>query len=381
MATKYIGLRQRSDNKTDASGKLIPGTWNVNFRPTPGGKSVWKTVRAKGPAEAYLERAKLMVEAAKAPTLDFAEGMAREELTFDSIWPILERNITADGLTHKTLLSLKKVYNRVFNEFRLKKYPHIKSPATLSLAFFLEYKSYYGVELKRPKGLRAEIQRIKMLIYRLRNFRYVTEDLMRELERFETPEGNKKPYPDITPTQIRAFLARIKTERPDIYGVTYFMLRTGRRVEETTLIERKDIVWDCTSAPNPVTINIRAETTKMRREAPLNYLDTELQAHIRAYYQISNKHKPANLFLNQQNKKLNQRTITRYLGAVSYEMFKVRLTSHYFRHRFCTETCKAKLPMVDILKISGIKNIATLINNYCHSSQEGQASVLERTRL
>lgn len=361
---RYSGIRERS-----------PGSYEVNFRPFKGSRRVILTVKATSDREAYQKRAELMVDAAKQKPV---ETDRRAEETFESIWPVLERNLVSDGLTHKTRLSLKRVYNRLFTDFRLKRYPHITVPNQLTLPFFLEYKSYYGVELNRVRGLRAETQRLKMIMHRLRRLRYCNEAVISELKEIKTPEGNKKAYPDLNLTSIKLLFSRIKNERPDLYGPIYFMLRTGRRVEETTLIERKDIVWD---GINPIKINIRAEITKMGRSAPLNYLDQDLQSHIRNYYQQSNKHKAPNLFLNQQFKKINQKRITKYLGDLTLDMFKVKITAHYFRHRFCTETCKAKLPLIDIQAISGIKNIDVLIGNYCHSSVEGQASVLERTQL
>lgn len=353
------------------------GSYEINFRPFRGAKRVMMHIKASSLREAKIKRSQIIAEALKVPAPNKDE---RHNLTFTEIWPVLERNIIADGLTRKTLLGLQKVYVRMFTEFRLAKYPNITTPAQLTLPFFLEYKSYYGVELARPKGLRAETQRFKIIMQRLRKLRYCSEELMRDLKEVKTPERRKKDYPDITPTSIKALFAHIKNDRPDFYGPLYFMLRTGRRVEETTLIERKDIGWD---GFNPIKINIRAETTKMNTAAPLNYLDTDLQAHVRIYYQVSNKHKSPYLFLNRQNEKIKMNALTEYFGDLSQreDMLKVRVTCHYLRHRFCTETCKAKLPLVDIQAISGIKDIATLIGNYCHSSPDGQASVLERTRL
>lgn len=365
---KAEGIRQRSE-----------GSFEVDFR--VGGQRFQRTIKAKGIGEAKKERAKLIAEILKgSPSQDPQE---REATSFESIWPVLERNIIADGLTRKTQLGLQRVYNRLFVTFRLAKYPHIISPEQLTLPFFLEYKSYYGVELARPKGLRSETQRLKIIMGKMRKLRFVSEELMRDLKEVKTPERRKKAYPEINATAMKALMAHIKADRPDMYGPIYFMLRTGRRVEETTLIERKDIIWD---GFNPIRINIRAETTKMDTAAPLHYLDPDLQAHIRFYYQISNKHQDPCLFINTWSQRCKPNAITEYLGDMSQEVLKdipgnIRITAHYLRHRFCTETCKAKLPLVDIQAISGIKDIATLIGNYCHSSVEGQASVLEKTKL
>lgn len=369
---RYIGIRQRSE-----------GSYEINFRPVRGGDRITRNIKASSLEEAYLVKVQLMADALRTPTqsLDLSEGIAREAMTFEAILPTLERNMLGDGLAHKTVLGLKKVYGRLFTEFRLKHYPQVTKPSELTLQFFLEYKSYYTVTLNRPKGVRAEIQRVKMIMQRLRRLRYVSIELMRDLgepKAFPTPRARKKAHAALNATQLKALFARMKAERVDLYGPAYFMKRTGRRVEETTLIERKDIVWDGFS---PVSINIRAETTKMDEEAPLKQLDPDLQAHIRYYYQLSLQHKAPYLFLNKQHKKFKQKRITEYLSVTSQEMFGVKITAHWFRHHFFTECMNARLSIVDIQAISGIRDAATLVKFYCHGSSEGQASVLEKTRL
>lgn len=362
--SKYQGIRERG-----------AGSYEINFRPYRGALRIVRTIHAASKQEASLKRAELITETLKVQSSPEAQ---RNNVTFEEIWPIVERDIVTDELTHKTLLGLRKVYNRLFFDFRLKKYPHILSPNQLNVSFFHEYKSYYGVELNRPRGLRSETQRVKIIMQRLRKLRYCSKDLMEDLQEVKTPERRKKDYPELTATDVKALATRIKKDRPDLYGPIYFMIRTGRRVEETTLIDRNDISWD---GFDPVKINIRAETTKTGASAPLNHLDDALRSHIRYYYQLNNKHAAPYLFLNNKHQKINQKMITKYLGKVTEGMFQVRITAHYFRHRFCTETCKAKLPLVDIQAICGIKDVKILINNYCHSSVEGQASVLEKTRV
>jgi integrase len=349
--------------------------YEISFRPFKGAKRRQFRVRAKSKQDADAKRAEAITNARKEKESDTDN---RSGLTFENIWSALERNVIADGLAKKTLSGFRCVYKRLFYEFRSKRFPSITTPEQLNLPFFIEYKSYVAVDLGRSKGLRAEIQRVKSIMHRLRKLRFCSEAIIKDLEELPTPGRNKKEYPEILYTKFKAFMARIKNERPDLYGVIYFMLRTGRRVEETTLIERKDIVW---SGIDPVRINIRAETTKTDKYAPLNYLDSDMKAHIRLYYQKSSKHKPVYLFLNRQGKKCDQGMITSYLGELSEEMLGIRITAHHFRHRFCTECGKRNLPMADVMAISGIKTVAILTEYYSHSTNEGQAKVLESTRL
>jgi hypothetical protein len=361
---KYEGIKHIKDE-----------TYEVNFRPFRGARRVFKRITAGSKQEASAKRSELITEARK---IKEPEVNQRGALVFAEIWPALERNLLADNLPLKTRLRYEKTYNRLFHDFRLKRFSYITTPDQLSLPFFEEYKGYYGNELNHPKGLRAEFIYVKALMRRLRKLGYCTVDIINDLKDVRVPQATKKDYPEIAKTKMKEFLVKIKNERPDIYGPVYFMLRTGRRVEETTLIERKDIVWE---GIKPIKINIRAETTKMKTAAPLNFLDSDLQAHLRRSYQKNNKHKSTYLFLNQRKKKFDQGMITRYLGTLSEEMLKVRITSHFFRHFFATECGKANLPIIDVMAISGIKDVNILTKYYSHSTNEGQAKVLESTRL
>ncbi|MDD5567681.1 MAG: tyrosine-type recombinase/integrase [Candidatus Omnitrophica bacterium] len=128
-------------------------------------------------------------------------------------------------------------------------------------------------------------------------------------------------------------------------------------------------------------IDIRAETTKTKEKAPLDIFDKELEDFIRDSYQDSSNHQAPNLFLNRQNKKINQRCICKYLKQTSKNIIGVQITPHYFRHRFCTECGKKNLSIPDVKAISGIKDTDVLLKYYTHSTIDGKAKVLEATRI
>ena len=367
MAKQSVGVRERS-----------PGNYEINFRPYRGAKSVFRNIEAPSLREASMIRAKLMLEARQKTQEQPAQP---QQTDFQAIWSVLESDIKIEGPT--SLVGLRNVYNRMFFDFRNLKHPEIVSPAQLDSIFFLDYRNYVINEVSHPedkpyKGWREELKRLKTIINKMRTRKFVSNDLIMDLKRIKLPEANEKEYPEISQTQMRTLMDFIRKDRPDLYGPIKFMLRTGRRIEEVTLIERKDVIWN---GFNPVEMNIRAETTKMKTKATLKYLDEDLRQHVRLYYSISKEHQAPYLFLNAQFNKCQQEAVRRYLERVSKEVIGSRITSHYFRHRFCTETCKAKLPMIDIQAICGIKDVATILRKYCHSSQDGMASVLEKTRL
>lgn len=73
--------------------------------------------------------------------------------------------------------------------------------------------------------------------------------------------------------------------------------------------------------------------------------------------------------------------VRRYLKKVSREVIGQEITPHYFRHRFLTECGKSNVPIVDVMAISGIKDIDVIVKYYSHSTEEGQSKVLEVTRV
>ena len=147
--------------------KHIKGdTYQLNFRPFKKSKRVFKRVKAESDKAAFAKLSGLIAETRKVKDPEIGQ---RENITFDEIFPTFERNIISDNLTKKTIDGLKRVYKRLFNEFRLKRFPHVQAPAQLSLPFFLEYKSYYGVELKHRTGLESEFGRVVCIMNRLRS--------------------------------------------------------------------------------------------------------------------------------------------------------------------------------------------------------------------
>lgn len=368
---KYSGIRQ-----------LDAETYEINFRPFKKAARIWGRIKASTKQEAALKRAEMIAEAMK-PKEPVTHQ--RGSGSFDEAKASLERNMTGDSLPAKTVNKFNKVFDRLFVDFRLKRFSQITAPAQLSLPFFEEYKGYYSTDLKRPEGVRTEMTFVKALVRRLRKLGYCSEEVVKSLELVRIPKPNKKNYPEISDTKMKEFFARIKVERPDFYDPALFMLKTGRRVEETTLIERKDVIW---AGVAPVKINIRAEITKTDTASPLTFLDEELTSLIRGAYQKSSKWKSPYLFLAKSQRyhhvapsKVKQCALQTFLGALSTEVLGVRITPHYFRHRFCTKAGQNNLPLVDAMAISGIRDVKILTQYYSHSTTTGQAKVLAAMRL
>lgn len=360
---KYEGVRERVKGKR----------YEIYFRPYKGAEQIYRNIEAVSFSEAYYKRQALIAEYSKKLNVS-AEDRLRLTANFADAWQALERDITADSLAKKTVARYKNTYWRVFGEFREKHYPSIQNLTQVNLPFFREYKNYFAIELKY-KGADMEMGVVKAMIKRLKSLGYCDDGLIDELKEIKKGKQRKKEYPNISDSQFKKLFDHIRQDRPDYYRPLYFMFRTGRRREETTLIEKKDVI---TNGLEPLSINIRAETTKTGDKAPLRCLDDDLKGLIRAA--LSNN-KTSWLFPNRLGRKCTSNKLYEYLKKTSREVIGTEITPHYFRHRFCTKAGQSNLPIPDVKAITGIRDNDTLLNYYSHSTTEGQLSVLQLTRL
>ncbi|MFH1656033.1 MAG: site-specific integrase [Candidatus Omnitrophota bacterium] len=365
MRTKISGIREI----------IKAEKYEVNY--VIAGKRYQYRINAASLTEAYNKKLEDIAERRKSVStlLDHGE---RLNAGFSDAWERLHADLVADNLPRKTIHHYSKTYNRLFNDFLSKRFPEIISFNQLNLPFFREYKNYYVNELDRPKGWRSELIFVKAIISRLYGLGYCSKELTEALRELKKPHCNKKEYLVIPNTKIKEVLQFIKKERPDYYCLLYFISRTGRRINETTLIERKDVEW---KGLKPARINIRAETTKTKQSAPLAKLDQDLEQIVSEAYKTGLKYKEPYLFLNMFGRRCTPDKVRGYLKMASKQILETEVTPHYFRHRFLTECGKANVPIVDVMAISGIKDINVIVNHYSHSTDDGQTKVLEVSKI
>jgi len=326
--------------------------------------------------EASATRAEMITEMRR--QAGTSEGQERSTTDFAQIMQSIEPSLISDRLAAKTVLRYKKIFGRLFGEFRALKFPSIQNPRQLRSTFFEEYKKYYCVDLNRSKGWRAESIIVKAIVNRMHLLGFCSKDVVDELKKIKRAPEVEKEYPNICTSKIKELMAFVKGDRPDFYRPIYFMLRTGRRIEETTLIEKNDVLW---KGINPVRIDIRAKTTKTKKRAPLDLIDDDMANFIRGAFSHSKEHKAPFLFLNRKGKKCNQRRICKYLKQASAKVCGESITPHYFRHRFFTECCNKNVPMKAAMAVSGLKDIKVLMGYYSHATEEGNIQVFNATKI
>lgn len=361
---RYSGVRQKRE-----------GVYEIYFRPYRKAKRIFDTVTANSMQDAYQIRAERMAAANRQYQIS-SDGQSRLHAGLPEIWDSIEKNLRSENRPRRTVLRYRKTFFRLFSEFRDKKFPNMQEVSRITLTFLEEYKSYYCVDLGMQGGWRAELIVVKAIIGRMFKLGYCEEAVVNLRKHLKSPKSVKKAFPDIPVSKIKELLSFIKGDRPDYYPLMYFIVRTGRRIEETTLIERRDVIWN---GIRPTQINIRAETTKMREDAPLKSLDAELEDVVRQAYKSSIRHKAPWLFLNKHGKKCSQTRVRNYLKESSLKIIGVEITPHYFRHRFFTECGKNNLPLIDVMEISGLRDVKIMNKYYSHGTVEGRANVLEKT--
>ena len=362
MSKRYPGVREISKGSV----------YEVNYQ--IGGARKQHRIKALSEKEAYFKKVSDMAEDQKKMSLPEEErGLLTAD--FPEIWKKLEGDLIAENkLIKKTRGRYRNTFWRMFGDFREKYCPHVRSPKDLTLPFFRGYRNYYANDLGRSGGLRSELIHVKAIMKRLYMLGHCSKELLESLKELKKPPAKKKAYPDVTRSDIDRLLAAMRKERPDYYALIYFIKRVGRRINETTLIEKKDVVLN---GFKPIAVNIRAETTKKGKDAPLAYLDEDLERHIRAA--LSNN-KTKWLFPNRLGNRCHPNRVRDFLKAISRKTLGIELTPHYFRHRFCTECAKANVPIVDVKAISGISDTKVLLDFYSHSTDAGLKQVLDITR-
>lgn len=361
MSRRYSGIREIVKDKV----------YEINFQIDKIRKQY--RIEALSLQDAYIKRADAIVDLSK--LADKPKEQLYLTTDFDHAWTELQRGLLGDNIPKKTITRYRNSFDRMFKGFRIKKYPHIQYPRQLSLQFFTDYKNYYVIDLKRPNGLRAELIIVKAMMKRLFRLKLCTKELIEELKDIKKPKANKKNYPNICKSDMARLMAYMKSDRPDYYPPIYFISRVGRRISETTQIKKSDVIFH---GLRPAAINIRAETTKMKENAPLDAIDDDLASVLKEAY-IKSKNEW--LFINKWGRQCTKDKVYEYLKRASRAVLGIALTPHYFRHRFFTECAKSRVPMTDAMKIAGLKTVDIALEYYSHSTDEGMAKVLEATRI
>jgi len=351
--------------------------WRIFWTPCRGAKKTYRWVIAQTRMDAYHQLKQLMTEhSAKVNELGSLTGfgLMRDEL---------KNCLNSDNRPKKTIQQYEKVFNRVFVEFKAiyeeKHKVSVTSLSQIDYSYFVEFKDYFMLKLKRDKGWHNELIRIKSMLNHLRRKKFCSRELVYDVrEELPTPPSNTVPYQDISDTDLQKLFTYIKKDNPDYYLPYRYMYLTGRRPRETASYAPTDVEGGII---DPTLLRIRKEITKTRTDGIL-YLKSnekgleELQSIIKEALRGNDTDR---LFRNRHGRKCSVDKLYQYLKKTSKEVIKVAITPKYFRKRFHTKNISKD--MKSAMAISGLKDTKVAMKHYAYTSPEGQAKVLAQAKV
>ena len=153
------------------------------------------------------------------------------------------------------------------------------------------------------------------------------------------------------------------------------MVRVGRRIEETTLYEKKDVLLD--ENKKPTKLLIRQENTKNKEAGELS-LDDEL-ANIINKALLKHPKEPS-LFTNKEQRKISQNTYRDVLGKITKQYKLNEITPHCFRYYVVNKLLNSGINLKDAMAITGHLDIESFMS-YVKTTEEGRQRALAVTRL
>ena len=342
-------------------------TYEVSFYPSPKAKRVFKRIKAPSLREAKIERGRLIAES---DTIN----PERESLPFAEIKIKLSNDLMSDNVAPNSLKRFMLTWQTFFENFLPLKYSDIKDIKQLSARVFADYKNYIVNERGRKEGWRSEIGILKPIFRRLVRLECCPKTVYESLQEFKRPKAKEKDYKEITKTDKRLLLDYIKKDRPDYYGVTYFLIRIGWRIDETLSIKRANIKWN---GLIPLSIKSEACDRKQGKTFILSPIDEDLAKVLRKY--AFDRRKTVWLFPNRSNKKHSARHYAEYLSKISQNIIHKKITPHDFRHSLITELVNVGVAPKTLMGITGHLDINTIMKFYSHSTEDDKRKALALT--
>jgi len=358
----------------DGVRQIGKGLYEVNFRPFSGANRVFRRVNVQSLQEARVKRAELLTEYIKENDVP-AFQKNRYNSSFEELQIAIEANLISDNKSRKTINRFISCW-KTFAQFLRERHLDITSINNLKEVHFEDYNDYIVGEKKRERGWRAELTIIKAIFKRFKRKGYCKKEVIEELDELKRPPRHKKAYERIPDLEINKILNYIKEDKPQYYGLTATLYKCGWRIEETTYLRKADIKWN---ELKPMSLTIRGETTKTKKERVFDMFDDELSAVFRRY--AFNNKKTIWLFSNKNNGRIHSGHYREYLKMVSRKIIGKAITPHYFRHRLCTVAAANSVPVNDIMAITGIRDVKVLLTYYQHTTVEGKTKVLALSTL
>ncbi|OGX46875.1 MAG: hypothetical protein A2243_11825 [Omnitrophica WOR_2 bacterium RIFOXYA2_FULL_38_17] len=200
---------------------------------------------------------------------------------------------------------------------------------------------------------------------------YCKKEIKELLAEFKKPPSVQRDYVEITKTDKIRLLDFIKQDRPEYYGITYFLIRLGWRIDETLSVQKKNVKLN---GLRPIAVKLEKDFRKNKRDFVLETIDDGLAVIIQRYLFKDKESKW--LFPSSRGNKISSNNYREYLAKISQELLGKRLHPHLFRHSFVVQAALAGMPIRDVMAITGHLDIDVVLKYYSHSTSQGREKVL-----
>jgi len=353
---KYSGVRKRGHER-----------YEVNYY--VGKKRITEIVIAFNERDAYLFKLRKLANAGKNVVLEEEQ----QTITFDQgIEQYLSS--TAKFLTLSTQQRSICIYNH-FIDFLKKTNPELCFVHQVTTAVAQRYKDYLlALPFKSASGINTDITKLRAIFKKFIEFGFILENPFCAIEKI--PNRLARPVKKHLPTdhEIREILDDTSGD-PSYREITRFLVRVGRRIEETCLYEKNDVLKD--SKGWPIKIKIRPDIAKNRLAEELS-LDDELAEIVKE--SLVKHPKEKYLFTNKEKRKIAQNTYRIYLQEICKKRGLNKITPHCFRYYVCNKLLNSGVNLKDAMAITGHLDLQSFMS-YIKTTEKGKQKALSVTRL
>ncbi len=353
---KYSGVRQRGHD-----------SYEINYY--ANGKRVSETVKASTEAEAYAYKLKRIFDAdATLPT-----QKAVVQISFEQA--IEKYLINTEKLLHSNTRQRSLCIYKHLRNYLKHFHPEVEFIHQITSDIVKRYKDYLlSIPTKSPSGINTDISKLRAIFKKFIEIGFLEKNPFYAVEKI--PQRLAKPQKKHLPTDYEIKQILECTAKDSSYReITRFLIRVGRRIEETSLYEKKDVLKD--SAGKPIKILVRPEISKTKEPGEIP-LDGELAEIVN---EALTKHVDTQfLFTNKERRKISQNTYRNYLQDICKAKELNKITPHCFRYFVANKLLNSGINLKDAMAITGHLDLQSFMS-YIKTTEEGKQKALAVTRL
>jgi len=349
---KYPGIRPRS--KT---------SWEIKYY--VNGKPKTETVKTSSIEEANMVRSQRIVAERSNSNISLEQNNVTFEQAFKSYLEI------KSDLDPSTIQRSVCIFNH-FVDFVNLAHPNIRFIQQVTVELGRAYKLYLITKTTKTKsGINTEISKLRAIFKVFCEYMGLAENPFAKVEKFTRREAKPKEKHLPTDREVRTIL-----DNNDAYiELTKYIMSVGRRIEETTLYKKRDVI--CDPEGKPLYLKIKADDTKTDTAEDF-YFNNELSAIVA---EALNKFpKSEYLFTNEWGRKVSQNTYRGHLQRLCKAHKIVYSSPHCFRYFVVNKLINGGVNLKDAMSVTGHINVESFLQ-YLKSTPEGRMKALEITNL